>query len=153
MKSILKASAIASATILAIGAVALPAAARSHVPFLGRAMVSSEDTCFSEWYGTVYNNGSCGAGQKTYIMPWATDYGTTYNSIVNVYSPGVSSPLSCQAFGVDNVAVGLWTSPSTNVPVYGSSVNINISAYVPANGSGYVACAVGSGARINMMNY
>ena len=153
MNHIVKSSLIAAATLLAIGAAALPAAARSHVPFLGRAMISSEANCFSEWYGTVFNNGSCGTGQKIYIMPWVTDWATTYNSIVNVYSPGVSSPLSCQAFGVDNVAVGLWTSPDTNVPVYVSSVSINVSTYVPASGSGYVACHLGSGSRINMMNY
>jgi hypothetical protein len=151
MNRILKSSLVAGATVLAISAAALPAAARSHVPFLGRAQNSAEGTCFSEWYGTVYNNGTCGAGEKIYIMPWVTDWAATYNAIVNVYSPG--APLHCQALGVDNIAVGLWTSPDTNVPVYWTAANINISAYVPANGSGYVACWLGTNARINMINY
>ena len=154
MHRALKTTILATATVLAIGAAALPAAARSTVPFLGRAQSSSEDTCFSEWYGTVYNNGSCGTAQRTYIMPWITDYATTYNAIVNAYSPSCpASPLSCQAFGVDNIAVGLWYSPDTSLSVSGSSQNIYVSAYVPANGSGYVACKVGSGARLNMMNH
>lgn len=154
MSTIFKSLFIAGIATLAAGAVALPAAARTTTANAGRAWQPSENGCFSELYGGIFNNGSAGcSGPRAWLVPSAVDHaGWTYFSVGGI-ATNLSSDVSCRAIGAswDGAVWDLYPAKSlTSVNVFQT---ISVTSYHSANGASYLACNLAPNGRITTVTY
>lgn len=154
MKTTSKNVLLACAVALAAGAFAMPASARTTPAILGRAWLTSENACFSEYYGSIYNNGSAGcSGARTYLMPGVVDNAGWINMTVGGYATGLSSDVSCRAIGLawDGAIWDLYPAHSlTSTNVF---QQITVTTWYPGNGSSYVACSLAPNGRVTTLTY
>jgi hypothetical protein len=145
---------LACATALTAGAFAIPASARTTPAILGRALLPSENGCFSEYYGRIYNNGSSGcSGARTYLMPGIEDGAGWVNMTVGGYASGLSSDVSCRAIGIswDGLIWDLYPAKSlTSTNVW---QQITVTTWFPGNGSPYMACSLAPNGQVSTMTY
>jgi hypothetical protein len=141
---------VAVAAVLAIGAISLPAAARTTVAFAGRANDPADAGCFSEWYGTMTN--VCGA-TKVLVIPITVDPAGNYTVTVTGYGASASNNVGCQALGIDKDTTSVWGSSMNYLPSFGAPTDIApLYSYVPGSGSLFAACWVNPGGRVNVIN-
>jgi hypothetical protein len=151
MKRNFKASFIAATVVLATGAVALPAFARSVVAYAGgRSAFPGDASCFAEDWGGAKNN--C-ATMKSYEISLPVDSPGSKNVWVNAYGASASNNVGCAAIGIDWAISTHWGGTKVYLPSFGSSATIVTGAYVPSGGSLYLYCAVDPGGRINSVNF
>ncbi|KYF76191.1 hypothetical protein BE17_08265 [Sorangium cellulosum] len=147
-------STLVVASALALGALTLPAAARSSVGFLGRAQNPADAGCFGEYYGSLVNN--CSA-TKLMILPVTMDPGpfnNYLNATVTAYAANGTGLVQCASFGIDRASGGYWGGAYQNLPAFGSRQDIVLpGAFFYPDGAAYVACYVGPGGQVNQVRY
>ncbi|WP_437731758.1 hypothetical protein [Sorangium sp. So ce1335] len=147
-------STLVVASALALGAVTLPAAARSSIGFLGRAQNPADTGCFGESYGSVVNNCST---QKLLILPLTMDPGpfnNHLNATVTAYAANATGLVRCASLGIDRASGAYWGDAYQNLPAFGSRQDIVLpGAFFPPDGTAYVACWVGPGGQVNQVRY
>ncbi|KYF76056.1 hypothetical protein BE17_11690 [Sorangium cellulosum] len=146
---------LVAASALALGAIALPAAARSSVAFIGRAQFPAEAGCFVESFGTMINNCS---SMTSLIIPLIVDPGASGNYVyatVTAYAASTTGMVRCASFGVDSASGTVWGGAMQNLPALGSRQDIVLPGayYFNSNSTAYVACHVGPGGQVNQIRY
>jgi hypothetical protein len=146
-----KTSLLAMGIALAIGAVALPAAARGTVATAGIALPESDAGCFSEFYGARLN--VCGSTKLLRFSP-SIDSSGSKDVWVFAEGAGPSNNVGCQALGIDSSVTWYWASPTNYLPAFGSTQTIYLSgAQAPGWGAFFVNCYVNSGGRVNSIHW
>jgi hypothetical protein len=147
-------STVVVASALALGAITLPAAARSAVGFLGRPTNAADAGCFSESTGSLINN--CSAA-KLIVLPVTMDPGpfnNYLNATVTAYAANTTGLVQCASIGVDRATGAYWGNQYKNLPAFGSRQDIVIpGAFFQPDGAAYVACWVGPGGQVNQVRY
>ncbi|AGP40474.1 hypothetical protein BE04_44270 [Sorangium cellulosum] len=147
-------STLVAASALALGAIALPAAARSSVAFMGRAQFPAEAGCFVESFGTMINNCS---SMTRLIIPLIMDPGASNNYLhatVTAYAASMTGLVQCASFGVNSASGAVWGGAMQDLPALGSRQDIVLpGAYFNSDSTAYVACFVGPGGQVNQVRY
>ena len=147
-------STLVAASALALGAITLPAAARSTVAFIGRAQNPADAGCFTESYGSLTN--SCGT-TKLMIIPVTMDPGpfnNYLNATVTAYAANSTGLVQCASFGIDRPSGGYWGGAYQNLPAFGSRQDISLpGAFFYPDGAAFVGCYVGPGGQVNQVRY
>lgn len=153
MKTMIK-SLLLAGFALSVGAVAAPASARTTTANAGSAWIPSHAGCFSELYGSIYNNGSAGcAGHRTWLVASHVDHAGWTNFSVGGFAQSLSSDVSCRAIGAswDGYVWDLYAAKSlTSVNVH---QQINVTSWHPGNGSSYLACDLAPNGKITTVTY
>jgi hypothetical protein len=146
-----KSSFAAITVLLASGAVALPAFARSVPAYAGgRSADPADASCFLESWGAARNN--C-ATTKSYTMSLPVD--SAGNHSVTVFAKGAdaSSNVGCRAIGMGPTGQ-TWGGGFVYLPSFPAVQPIFLApAFVPDGGALYVYCVVDPGGQINSVNY
>jgi hypothetical protein len=147
-------STLVVASALALGAISLPAAARSSVGFFAHAKYPADAGCLGESYGSLVN--TCSA-TKLVIFPVIMDPGpfnNYLNATVTAYAANSTGLVQCASFGIDRATGGYWGGTYQNLPAFGSRQDIVLpGAFFYPDGAGYVACYVGPGGQVNQIRY
>lgn len=146
-----KRSLIATATLLAIGAVALPAAARTVPASIGAASVVSQTTCFTEYAGSRTNTDCDVPAALAMALPSET-FGSKTAS-VSVSAPDASHNISCAAISANQMHTSYYVSPTVSPSSFGTPQLLTVSANVPVDGIFEVVCWLGKGSAVYGISY
>ena len=133
-------------TLLALAAIATPAVASHFSPAsLGKYVDPGDEFCFREIWGAMRNG--CPTARR-FGLPVHTYWTGSQQAAVNVTASDPTHPVCCQLITAANggpfdVAGQVCTS------TYGAASTLNVSAYFPSNGAGWVLCTVYPGAQVN----
>jgi len=141
------------AAVVALGSVAVTASAHNALSGSGHAVPLSNSSCFSESYGSITNN--C-AGAQLFEIPLdaSTNLWGYLNATISAYGATSSNNVGCTAIGVNSDITAAWGGSYTYLSAFGAPQTITLpGAYVPGGGSGYIACYINQGGRINVVNF
>jgi hypothetical protein len=111
----------------------------------------ADTACFQESWGGVVNQCS---GARDYYIPFHVPTSGNKNVVIYAQGPSSASNVCCTAYGMLPTSDSTYRSPNRCLDGFGSFRQINLGAVmVPSYGSLYIACSVGSGARIKVATF
>lgn len=145
-----KRSLVAASTLLTLGAVALPAAARTVPASIGVASYPSGVPCFEESFGS--RKGLCD-GELPLAMALPIENFGTHTATVGVQAQSASQTVSCAAITADLMFTSYSGTPRVYPSVFGTPQLLTVSRVVPDTGTFEVVCWVGKGSKVHGISY
>lgn len=144
-------SRIKGLVLMTMALVPLAALARTMPASSGRAVVWSDNSCFSMSYSSMQN--TC-TTMKSFELPLVVDTAGSKTVYVSAYGASSSNNVGCAAFGINREVTAVWSSQRVWLPSFGASRIITLTgAYVPSGGFLYANCHVNYGGRVNVVDY
>lgn len=126
------------AVLLALGALALPVAARTLPASAGRALVGGDEGSFNAPNGTVYQVGTI---LRSWIIPIVFDFSGARTIRVRGKCP-TNGSMSCQAVALKTDGTAASTSLSVPFPQNNTFTFVDLTlSSVPAGATGSVGCS------------
>ena len=153
---------ISAACVLALGLIAVPGQTRGIAAQAGSAQNPSDDTCWTNTYGAMFNSCSAGAGAKELDIVLPAESAFSYSVRVGVYGNALSGGnglVQCQALTVNTDGTSYSSSSVASASGAGSRTNQDLpgggpwSISTPTNGSMFVACWVDNSSGVNSVRY
>lgn len=139
------------ATLVALCGVAVKdASARAVGGAAGRAVPSTDESCFQPYWNAVTNTCS---GDKSWDIPLATDGKGSKNVNISGYAASESNQVSCVAVSRNKGNTTGYASSWKSLPSTGVGSLIALSVYVDQDWQLYANCIVKTGGWINTVNW